>query len=312
MTDMRLETADRGWVAGNCGGGDIADYFSLLKPRVMSLVVFTALVGMAIAPGGLHPVLAGVALLAIAVGAGASGALNMWYDADIDAIMSRTARRPVPAGRVGADEALAFGLVMAAFSVMVLGVAVNWLAAGLLAFTIAFYAVVYTVWLKRRTAQNIVIGGLAGALPPLIGWTSVTGSLALEPVILVLIIFLWTPPHFWSLALFKKADYAQAGIPMMPNVAGDRSTRRQIFAYAVIVSLVAMAPWLLGHASVAYGAVSLVLGAQFVRLAWQVVARGDKAGNQAAKRLFAFSIFYLFTLFAVRLGEAVVIANAGA
>ena len=311
MTDMRLETADRGWVAEDCGGGDVADYFALLKPRVMSLVVFTAFVGMAIAPGGLHPVLAGVALLAIAVGAGASGALNMWYDADIDAVMTRTSRRPIPAGRVAGGEALVFGLVMAAFSVMVLGVAVNWFAAALLAFTIAFYAIVYTMWLKRRTAQNIVIGGLAGALPPLIGWASVTGSLALEPIVLVLIIFLWTPPHFWALALFRKADYVQAGIPMMPNVAGERSTRRQIFAYALIVGLVATAPWLLGHAGMIYGIVSLVLGAQFIRLAWHVVTRGDDAGNLAAKRLFGFSIFYLFAIFAVRLGEAAFTAIAG-
>ena len=311
MTDMRLETVDRGWAGEQIVGGDVADYFALLKPRVMSLVIFTAFVGMAIAPAGQHPVLAGVALLSIAVGAGASGALNMWYDADIDAMMTRTARRPIPAGRVSGDEALTFGLIMAAFSVLVLGVSVNWLAAALLAFTIVFYAVVYTMWLKRWTAQNIVIGGLAGALPPLIGWASVTGSLALEPVILVLIIFLWTPPHFWALALFKKADYAEAGIPMMPNVAGDRSTRRQILAYAVIVSLTATGPWLLGHATAVYGAVSLALGAQFVRLAWHVVARGDDAGDRAAKRLFSFSIFYLFTLFAVRLGEAAYTAIAG-
>ena len=311
MTDMRLETADRAWAGEQIIGGDVADYFALLKPRVMSLVIFTALVGMAIAPGGQHPVLAGVALLSIAVGAGASGALNMWYDADIDAVMTRTARRPIPAGRVAGEEALAFGLVMAAFSILVLGVSVNWLAAALLAFTIAFYVLVYTMWLKRWTAQNIVIGGLAGALPPLIGWASVTGSLALEPFILVLIIFFWTPPHFWALALFKKADYAEAGIPMMPNVAGDRSTRRQIFAYAVIVSAVATTPWLLGHATPVYGAVSLALGAQFIRLAWHVVARGDEAGDRAAKRLFGFSIFYLFALFAIRLGEAAFIAIAG-
>ncbi len=311
MTDMRLETADRAWAGEQIIGGDVADYFALLKPRVMSLVIFTALVGMAIAPGGQHPVLAGVALLSIAVGAGASGALNMWYDADIDAVMTRTARRPIPAGRVAGEEALAFGLVMAAFSILVLGVSVNWLAAALLAFTIAFYVLVYTMWLKRWTAQNIVIGGLAGALPPLIGWASVTGSLALEPFILVLIIFFWTPPHFWALALFKKADYAEAGIPMMPNVAGDRSTRRQIFAYAVIVSAVATTPWLLGHATPVYGIVSLALGAQFIRLAWHVVARGDEAGDRAAKRLFGFSIFYLFALFAIRLGEAAFIAIAG-
>ncbi len=311
MSDMRIDTVDSGLAGETWAGGDVADYFALLKPRVMSLVIFTALVGMAVAPGGQHPVLAGVALLCIAVGAGASGALNMWYDADIDAVMTRTARRPIPAGRVSGNEALAFGVVMAAFSVMVLGVSVNWLAAALLAFTIIFYAVVYTMWLKRRTPQNIVIGGFAGALPPLIGWVSVTGSLALEPVLLVLIIFLWTPPHFWALALFKKADYAQAGIPMMPNVAGDRSTRRQILGYAVVVSLVALAPWLLGHTTPVYGAVSLVLGALFIGLAWQVVARGDEAGNRAAKRLFGFSIFYLFALFAVRLGEAAFAAIAG-
>ena len=312
MSDMQLDTADHGWAGEQIVGGDVADYFALLKPRVMSLVIFTAFVGMAIAPGGQHPVLAGVALLCIAVGAGASGALNMWYDADIDAVMTRTARRPIPAGRIAGDEALTFGLIMAAFSVLVLGVSVNWLAAGLLAFTIVFYAVVYTMWLKRSTAQNIVIGGFAGALPPLIGWASVTGSLALEPAILVLIIFLWTPPHFWALALFKKADYAEAGIPMMPNVAGDRSTRRQIFTYAVIVSTVATTPWLLGHTTPVYGAVSLILGGQFIRLAWHVVARGDEAGDRAAKRLFRFSIFYLFALFAVRLGEAVFTAIAGA
>jgi len=200
---------------------------------------------------------------------------------------------------------------MAAFSIMVLGVAVNWLAAALLAFTIVFYAVIYTMWLKRWTAQNIVIGGLAGALPPLVGWVSVTGSLALEPAILVAIIFFWTPPHFWALALYKKTDFAEAGIPMMPNVAGDRSTRRQIFVYAIIVATVATMPWLLGHATLVYGAVSLALGAQFIRLAWHVVARGDEAGNRAAKRLFGFSIFYLFALFAVRLGEAAFAAIAG-
>ena len=311
MSDMQLDTADRRWAGEDWVGGDVADYFALLKPRVMSLVIFTALVGMVTAPGGQHPVLAGVALLCIAVGAGASGALNMWYDADIDAVMARTARRPIPAGRVGRDEALVFGIIMAAFSIMVLGVAVNWLAAALLAFTIVFYAVIYTMWLKRWTAQNIVIGGLAGALPPLVGWVSMTGSLALEPAILVAIIFFWTPPHFWALALYKKTDFAEAGIPMMPNVAGDRSTRRQIFVYAIIVAIVATMPWLLGHATLVYGAVSLALGAQFIRLAWHVVARGDEAGNRAAKRLFGFSIFYLFALFAVRLGEAAFAAIAG-
>ena len=222
------------------------DFFALLKPRVMSLVVFTAFVGLVAAPVTVNPLIAMVAILAIAIGAGASGALNMWYDADIDAVMSRTANRPVPAGRILPGEALSFGLVLSVLSVMTLGVLVNWLSAALLAFTIFFYAVVYTMWLKRSTPQNIVIGGAAGAIPPVIGWAAVTGTVSLESLVLFLIIFLWTPPHFWALALFKSDEYAKAGIPMMPNVAGQASTRRQIFAYALILAPIGVLPWALG------------------------------------------------------------------
>ncbi|RVD35656.1 protoheme IX farnesyltransferase, partial [Mesorhizobium sp. M4A.F.Ca.ET.020.02.1.1] len=219
------------------------DFFALLKPRVMSLVVFTAFVGLVAAPVTINPLLAVIAILSIAIGAGASGALNMWYDADIDRVMTRTKDRPVPAGRVTPGEALSFGLVLSVLSVMTLGVLVNWLSAALLAFTIVFYAVIYTMWLKRWTPQNIVIGGAAGAIPPVIGWAAVTGNISLESLILFLIIFLWTPPHFWALALFKSEDYQRAGIPMMPNVAGQPSTRRQIFAYSLILPPVGVLPW---------------------------------------------------------------------
>src|SRR5215813_129676 len=221
----------------------VSDYVALMKPRVMSLVVFTALVGLMIAPGHLHPVIGFTALLCIAVGAGAAGALNMWYDADIDAVMRRTSDRPIPQGRIAPGEALAFGIVLAAFAVGVLGLLVSWLAAALLAFTIFFYVAVYTAWLKRSTPQNIVIGGAAGAFPPMIGWAATTGSLSLEPVLLFLIIFFWTPPHFWALALYRTDDYARAGIPMLPVVAGDRTTRRQILLYAAILAPLGIAPW---------------------------------------------------------------------
>ena len=284
---------------------DVVDFWRLLKPRVMSLVVFTALVGMVVAPGHLHPVLAVVALLCIAVGAGASGALNMWYDADIDAAMGRTARRPIPSGKVHRSEALGFGVVLSGFSVAIMGVAVNWLAAGLLAFTIFFYVVIYTMWLKRWTAQNIVIGGAAGALPPVIGWTAVAGNVAFEPFILFLIIFLWTPPHFWALALFRRDEYASAGIPMMPNVAGDRSTRLQVLGYTVLIAPVAMAPWVFGFAGPVYGITAALLSAQFIRLAARLVKRADAADNRAAKHLFGFSIMYLFVLFFVLAAETV-------
>lgn len=281
------------------------DFFALLKPRVMSLVVFTAAVGLLVAPPGIDPFVAMTAILCIAVGAGASGALNMWYDADIDAVMSRTAKRPVPSGKVAAGEALTFGLVLSALSVMTLGIFVNWLAAALLAFTIFFYAVVYTMWLKRSTPQNIVIGGAAGAFPPMIGWAAATGAVSVESLVLFLIIFLWTPPHFWALALFKSEDYGRAGVPMMPNVAGEKSTRRQIFAYTLIVSAVGVSPWFLGFAGPVYAFVSAVLGIGFIRHAWNVLTMKDiDRAMKPAKAMFGYSLLYLFALFAVLLGEA--------
>jgi len=287
----------------------VGDYIALLKPRVMSLVVFTALVGLLIAPGHFHPVLAITSILCIAVGAGASGALNMWYDADIDALMSRTAMRPVPAGRVLPGEALAFGLTLSFFSVMTLGILVNWVAGALLAFTIFFYAVVYTMWLKRFTAQNIVIGGAAGALPPVVAWAAATGSLSVEPLLLFLIIFFWTPPHFWALALFRSDDYARANVPMLPVVAGGDATRLQILLYTIVLVAVAAAPWPMGYFDAVYGVSSLVLGAGMLYLAAQVYRRREgKAAVRAARRLFGFSILYLFALFAILLLEVVVAA----
>ncbi|MER9214175.1 heme o synthase [Mesorhizobium sp. M0074] len=283
------------------------DFFALLKPRVMSLVVFTAFVGMVAAPVTINPLLAVIAILAIAIGAGASGALNMWYDADIDAVMTRTAGRPVPAGRIRPGEALSFGLVLSVLSVMTLGVLVNWLAASLLAFTIFFYAVIYTMWLKRWTPQNIVIGGAAGAIPPVIGWAAVTGSVSLESLVLFLVIFLWTPPHFWALALFKSEDYAKAGIPMMPNVAGQASTRRQIFAYALVLAPVGVLPWVLGFTTPVYGILALLLGAGFVWYAWKVLQMADDdRAMKPAKALFGYSLLYLFAIFAAYLGDCVV------
>jgi heme o synthase len=283
-----------------------SDYIALLKPRVMSLVVFTAFVGLAAAPVSLNPFIAVVAILSIAIGAGASGALNMWYDADIDAVMTRTANRPVPSGRVQPGEALVFGLILSVLSVMTLGVIVNWLSAALLAFTIFFYAVIYTMWLKRSTPQNIVIGGAAGAFPPMVGWAAATGSISLESVILFLIIFLWTPPHFWALALFKSGDYERAGIPMMPNVAGEASTRRQIFAYALLVAPVGVLPWVLGFTTVFYGAVSIALGVGFVWYAWKVLRMPDSdRAMKPAKALFGYSLLYLFAIFAVYLADSV-------
>ncbi len=283
-----------------------SDFIALLKPRVMSLVIFTAFVGLVAAPGSIHPVMAFTALLCIAVGAGASGALNMWYDADIDRLMRRTANRPVPAGRVAPGEALAFGLTLAAFSVVLLGLFVNAVAGALLAFTIFFYAVVYTMWLKRSTPQNIVIGGAAGALPPVIGWASVTGSVSLEPILLFLIIFMWTPPHFWALALFKSDDYGRAGVPMLPNVAGAAATRRQILLYALVLAPLGVTPALFGFASPAYGVATAVLGVVFVHHAYRVWRAGDADPRLvAAKRLFAFSIVYLFLVFALLLVDRV-------
>ena len=283
----------------------VSDFVALMKPRVMSLVVFTALVGMVAAPGGLHPLLAGIALLAIAVGAGASGALNMWYDADIDARMARTAGRPIPRGRVTMDEALSFGVVLSVGSVLTLGVLVNWAAGALLAITIAFYIFVYTMWLKRRTPQNIVIGGAAGAFPPMVGWAAVTGSVSIESVLLFLIIFFWTPPHFWALALYRCRDYERVGVPMLPVVAGAEETRRQILLYSFILVPLAVVPALIGLGGAVYLGAALVLGAIFLWLAFDVwrTREDGREADRVARRLFTFSILYLFLLFAVLLAE---------
>ena len=274
------------------------DFFELLKPRVMSLVVFTAFAGLVVAPGTINPFIGAIAILCIAVGAGASGALNMWYDADIDAVMSRTAKRPIPSGRVRPEEALAFGLTLSAFSVVILGLAVNWLSAALLAFTIFFYAVVYTMWLKRSTPQNIVIGGAAGAFPPMIGWACVTGGVSIESVVLFLITFLWTPAHFWALALFKMRDYDAVGVPMLPNVAGEATTKVQILVYAVLTAVIAVVPAVLGFASFGYGLFAAALGAGFVWYSVGVLRMPEcDRAMVPAKKLFAFSIVYLFAVF---------------
>jgi protoheme IX farnesyltransferase len=284
----------------------VGDYLALMKPRVMSLVVFTAWVGLAIAPAHLHPVIAFTALLCIAVGAGAAGALNMWVDADIDGVMSRTARRPIPSGRVAPGEALAFGMTLAVGSVAVLGLLVNWLAAAMLAFTIFFYIVIYTMWLKRTTPQNIVIGGAAGAFPPVIGWMAATGGIGIEPVLLFLLVFFWTPPHFWALSLLRADDYARARIPMLPVVAGATETRRQILLYSLLLLPIGAAPWLAGYADAIYAAVALALGGAMVAMAWRLkVERSAERAARFAKRLFGFSILYLFVLFAVLLIEGV-------
>ncbi|HTH34416.1 MAG TPA: heme o synthase [Xanthobacteraceae bacterium] len=277
----------------------VGDYLALMKPRVMSLVVFTALVGLLIAPGHVHPVIALTALICIAVGAGAAGALNMWYDADIDVRMARTAGRPIPQGRVTPGEAAGFGVTLAVFATVTLGLLVNVVSAALLAFTIAFYVVVYTMWLKRSTPQNIVIGGAAGALPPVIGWTAATGGIDVEPVLLFLIIFFWTPPHFWALSLYRTEDYARAGIPMLPVVAGEAATRRQIVLYTLILAPLGVVPWLLGYAGVLYGIAAAVTGAAMIALALRL--RGEGRGHGASRQMFAFSILYLFLLFAVLL-----------
>ncbi|HEX7075362.1 MAG TPA: heme o synthase [Hyphomicrobiaceae bacterium] len=288
-------------------GGTVGDFVALLKPGVMSLVVFTAFVGLVLAPGELHPVLAGIALLAITVGAGASGALNMWYDADIDARMARTAARPIPRGHVTAEEALTFGVVLAVFSVMTLGLLVNWTAGALLALTIGFYIFIYTMWLKRRTPQNIVIGGAAGAFPPMIGWAAVTGTVSIESVILFLIIFFWTPPHFWALALYRSRDYERVGVPMLPVVAGGDETRRQILIYSVVLAIVAVIPPFIGLGGVVYLAASVALSVAFVALAIKVYrVREGREADYAARQLFGFSLLYLFLLFAVLLAEHLV------
>ena len=284
------------------------DFFALLKPRVMSLDVFTALVGRMLAPGHINPVVGFAALLAIAVGAGAAGCLNMWYDADIDAVMTRTALRPIPAGRVSRDEALAFGLTLSVGSVLFLGLMTNLFAAAFLAFTIFFYAVVYTMWLKRWTAQNIVIGGAAGAFPPMIGYAAVTGSVDIVSFILFAIIFIWTPPHFWALALVKKGDYAKAGVPMLPVTAGETATRHQILIYTLILAPAGVLPAIMGFGGIAYAVLSVVSGLGMILLALRVHARREgEAARKAAMQLFGFSILYLFLLFAVLLVEKMAI-----
>ena len=287
-------------------GPSVADFWQLLKPRVTSLVIFTGFAGMFLAPADMHPLLFGISLFAIAAGAGASGAINQWYDRDIDAIMIRTRNRPIPSGAVEPAEALSFGLVISALSVLLLGLASNWFAAGLLAFTIFFYGVVYSIWLKRRTPQNIVIGGAAGALPPVIGWVAVTGTMPIEPLILFAIIFMWTPPHFWALALVRNEDYQRANIPMMPVVAGAPETRRQILIYAALLAPLGVLPTLIGMSSVFCGLLAGVLGVNFIRLSWQLFRAPS---DDVARRLFGFSIIYLFLLFLALVVDQALVAG---
>ena len=302
MTDVAISVR-AGTVEADIGG-DVADYVALMKPRVMFLVVFTALVGLVAAPGSMHPVLAIAALLCIAVGAGAAGALNMWYDADIDAVMARTAARPVPRGRVTPEEARSFGAVLAIGSVICLGLMANWAATALLALTIGFYIFVYTMWLKRTTPQNIVIGGAAGAFPPMIGWAAATGGVSLEPFVLFLIIFIWTPPHFWALALLRTRDYAKAGVPMLPVVSGPDATRLHILIYSLILAPLGMVPAIIGLGGTLFAAAASVLGSLFVVLAIACYReREGEEADRAAKNLFAYSVLYLFLLFAVILVE---------
>ena len=278
---------------------DWRDLFALTKPRVMTLVVFTGLAGLLVAPAPIHPVLGFTAILCIALGAGAAAALNMWYEADLDALMKRTAGRPIPAGRLDRQTALHFGVGLAFFSVLLMGVATNWFAAAILAVSILFYVFVYTIWLKRRTPQNIVIGGAAGAFPPLIGWAAVTGDVATLPLLLFALIFLWTPPHFWALSLFVRSDYAAAGVPMLPVVAGARATRVQILLYTLPMAAAAVAPWPLGLSGALYGVAAAALSLAFLVLALRVLANKatEPSGMKPEKRLFAFSILYLFALF---------------
>ena len=297
-----LSALDDGREAG------FGDYVALLKPRVMSLVVFTAMVGLLVAPLPVHPLIAFASILFIALGGGASGALNMWYDADIDAVMRRTRSRPVPSGKIGAQEALGLGLALSGISVAMLGLAANWFAAGFLAFTIFFYVVVYTMWLKRTTPQNIVIGGAAGAFPPMIGWAVATGGISLESVLMFLLIFLWTPPHFWALALFMKDDYSNAGVPMLTVTHGRRTARRHIFAYTLILAPFAVALGLTSIGGPVYLAAALILNALFIRGGWLMTRRDEETaiadGYAAEKRLFRFSLAYLFLHFGALLAES--------
>jgi protoheme IX farnesyltransferase len=284
---------------------DWRDFVALTKPRVMSLVVFTGLCGLLVAPVRLPPVLGFTAILCIALGAGACGALNQWYEVEVDGKMRRTAKRPLPAGRMDRQSALHFGVGLGGFSVLLMGLAANWLAAAMLAVSILFYVIVYTVWLKPRTAQNIVIGGAAGAFPPLIGWVAATGHVAALPLLLFAIIFLWTPPHFWALSLFVRSDYAAAGIPMLPVVAGLQSTRWQILLYTPPMAAAAVAPWLLGLSGPVYGACAALLSFVFLVLAARVAASRacEPSGMDPEKHLFAYSVFYLFALFTVLVAD---------
>lgn len=302
MSDTSITPDARG------GDAEFGDYVALLKPRVMSLVVFTALVGLLVAPGGVHPVIGFTAILFIAVGAGASGALNMWWDADIDAIMRRTAKRPVPSGKVTPQEALAIGVGLSGLSVMMLGLAANWVAAGLLAFTIFFYAVIYTMWLKRWTPQNIVIGGAAGAFPPMIGWAAVTGGVSVESVLMFALIFMWTPPHFWALALFMRSDYDDAGVPMLTVTHGRRVTRNHILAYTLALAPVAVGLAFTSVGGPVYLAIAVALNLWFIKGAWQIWRRDEPAAEADAyrteKSVFRFSLYYLFLHFGALLVEA--------
>ncbi|MBL8690438.1 MAG: protoheme IX farnesyltransferase [Rhodospirillaceae bacterium] len=295
MSDTSIDTRS-GALGAVLDGPQVSDYWELLKPRVMSLVVFTGFAGLFVAPGQLNPVLAAIAVLCIAVGSGAAGAINMWFDRDIDAVMARTSGRPIPAGRVEPGEALSFGVVLAGGSVVVMGLGVNWAAAALLALAILFYVFVYTMWLKRRTPQNIVIGGAAGAFPPMIGWAAVTGDVSVASVVLFLLIFFWTPPHFWALALFRSGDYAKAGVPMLPVVAGAAATRRQMLIYTLILLPLSLAPFALGIAGGWYAAGALGLSSLFILSALRVLGSDD---DRPAKQMFGFSILYLFALFAL-------------
>lgn len=283
-------------LSGAVAGARVSDFIALLKPRVMSLVVFSGLAGLVVAPGHIHPLLAAVAILCIAVGAGASGAINMWYDRDIDAVMTRTRNRPIPRGNMDPNEALGFGLVLSLFSVLLMGMAVNWVAGSLLAFTIFFYVIIYTVWLKRRTPQNIVIGGAAGAFPPMIGWAAVTGDVSLASISLFLLIFMWTPPHFWALSLYREGDYAKAGVPMMPVVAGAHATKVQMLVYTLVLFPIALVPAFLGVAGPLYAATAVVLNLGFIAHAVRVL-RSSSFGP--AKAMFKYSLLYLALHFTV-------------
>jgi protoheme IX farnesyltransferase len=305
MTDTSI--SDKGTIGvsgGDAAHGSLRDYLRLLKPRVMSLSIFTALAGMVAAPTDIHPLIGIAALLFIAIGAGAAGALNMWSDADIDRLMSRTAMRPIPRNLVPAEEALALGLFLSGASVFCLGVLVNWVAAGLLAATIAHYILIYTMWLKRSTPQNIVIGGAAGAFPPMIGWAAASGDVTLNSILLFAIIFFWTPAHFWALALLRSRDYERAGVPMLPNAAGKRATQIQILVYAVLTGVFAVAPWFTGLGGVLYLAAAVVTSAALIYLSVDLLLKREgHAADKAAKRLFSYSIFYLFAVFAAILAE---------